>query len=66
MKPSDVQTALQRNGLAPLYLVVGEEDYLRDQVIGMIRAHALQSEKGTDTISPFFSRVKLYQLGHLR
>ncbi|MEC4674295.1 MAG: DNA polymerase III subunit delta [Nitrospirota bacterium] len=52
MKPSDVQTALQRNGLAPLYLVVGEEDYLRDQVIGMIRAHALQSEKGTDQQTP--------------
>ena len=52
MKPSDLQMALQRNGLAPLYLILGEEDYLRDQAIGMIRAQALQSGKGTPQNTP--------------
>ena len=52
VKPNDVQTALQRTGLAPLYLVVGEEDYFRDQVIGIIRAHALQDESGPDRENP--------------
>ena len=47
MKPQDLQAALQRTGLAPIYVVMGEEDYFRDHAIGLIRAHALQLESGS-------------------
>ncbi|MFB3146888.1 MAG: hypothetical protein ACE1ZO_07150 [Nitrospirales bacterium] len=38
MKPSELPSTLKRNGLDSLYLVVGEEDYLRDEAIATIRA----------------------------
>ena len=38
MKPHELKMAIQRNGVAPLYVVLGEEDYLRDQALEMIRA----------------------------
>lgn len=38
MKPYELKTAIQRSGLGPLYLILGEEDYLRDQAIATIRA----------------------------
>ncbi len=38
MKPSELPSTLKRNGLDSLYLVVGEEDYLRDEAIAAIRA----------------------------
>ncbi len=37
MKPSDLPATLKRNGLESLYLVLGEEDYLRDEAIATIR-----------------------------
>ncbi len=38
MKPHELKMAIQRNGVAPLYVIIGEEDYLRDQALEMIRA----------------------------
>ncbi|MDA0739201.1 MAG: DNA polymerase III subunit delta [Nitrospirae bacterium] len=38
MKPSELSSALKRNGLDSLYLVVGEEDYFRDEAIATLRA----------------------------
>ena len=40
MKPHELKSAIQRDGLVPLYLVVGEEAYLRDRAVAIIRAAA--------------------------
>ena len=37
MKPSDLPSTLKRHGLGSLYLILGEEDYLRDEAINTIR-----------------------------
>ena len=49
MKPSELPSALQRNGLRPLYLILGEEDYFRDQAIATIRAWKKANDAGTGT-----------------
>ncbi len=41
MKWHELTPSIQQRGLAPLYLVVGEEDYLRDQVMATIKTAAL-------------------------
>jgi DNA polymerase-3 subunit delta len=41
MKALDAGTALAKHGLAPLYLVMGEEDCLRDQAVAALKAAAL-------------------------
>ncbi len=46
MKPHELTSAIQRDGLAPLYLVVGEEAYLRDRAVATIRA-AVKKQSGT-------------------
>ena len=46
MKPIELLPNLRRNGLASLYLVLGEEDYLRDEVINTIRSWKKPSETG--------------------
>ncbi|MDT7043315.1 DNA polymerase III subunit delta [Candidatus Nitronereus thalassa] len=38
MKPAELPSALKRHGLVALYLVIGEEDYFRDQTIATLRA----------------------------
>ena len=38
MKPSELSLTLKRKGLDSLYLVLGEEDYLRDDALATIRA----------------------------
>lgn len=38
MKPHELLPTLKRNGLASLYLVIGEEDYLRDDVFNTLRS----------------------------
>lgn len=40
MKALDVDAAVRKHGLAPLYLVVGEEDCLREQAVAALRAAA--------------------------
>jgi len=52
VKPNDLQSALQRTGLAPLYLVIGDEDYFRDQAIALIRTRAAQGVPDSDQPPP--------------
>jgi hypothetical protein len=47
MKPSELPSTLTRNGLDLLYLVVGEEDYLRDEAIATIRNWKNPRDLGT-------------------
>ncbi|MCA9480546.1 MAG: hypothetical protein KC545_09350, partial [Nitrospira sp.] len=37
MKVQELQPQLQRNGLSPLYVVVGEEAYFRDLALSLLR-----------------------------
>ena len=37
MKIHDLQSQINRHGLSPLYLVIGEEPYFRDQALSMLR-----------------------------
>ncbi|HYM38100.1 MAG TPA: DNA polymerase III subunit delta [Nitrospiraceae bacterium] len=41
MKALEIDAALKKHGLAPLYLVMGEEDYLRDQAVEALRIAVL-------------------------
>lgn len=41
MKPHELAATIKKNGLAPLYLLLGEEDCLRDQALDVIKAAAL-------------------------
>ncbi len=43
----ELPKVLERNGLSPLYAVVGEEDYLRDRAVAALRGAVLGSEIGT-------------------
>lgn len=43
MKIHELKAMLHRQGLAPLYLIVGEEAYLRDEAVRLIRERALQA-----------------------
>jgi DNA polymerase-3 subunit delta len=38
MKPYELPTALKQKGIGPLYLIAGDEDYMRDQAVAMIKA----------------------------
>lgn len=38
MKPYELKKAIQQNGVAPIYIFLGEEDYLRDQALEIIHA----------------------------
>lgn len=50
MKALDVEAAVKKHGLAPLYLVVGEEDCLRDQAVAALKVAALgESSSGAGT-----------------
>ena len=42
MKPHELKGLIQRNGLGPLYVIVGEEAYLRDNAVAIIREAARQ------------------------
>ena len=46
MKPLELLSTLKRNGLASLYLILGEEDYLRDEAINTIWSWKKPSETG--------------------
>ncbi|RMH33581.1 MAG: DNA polymerase III subunit delta [Nitrospirae bacterium] len=43
MKIHELKSMLQRQGLAPLYLITGEEAYLRDEAVRLIHAWALRT-----------------------
>lgn len=43
MRALDLGQALRKTGLAPLYLVMGEEDYLRDRAMAAITSMAAES-----------------------
>ncbi len=47
MKALDMETALTKQGPAPLYLIMGEEDCLRDQALATLKA-AILGEAGVD------------------
>ena len=41
MKALDIETALKKHGLLPLYLVLGEEDCLREEAVAALRTAVL-------------------------
>jgi DNA polymerase-3 subunit delta len=46
VKVSELESVIKKNGAGPLYLVSGEEDYLRDRAVSQIKAIVLQEETG--------------------
>jgi len=46
VRAHDLNSAIKKNGIASLYLVSGEEDYLRDQVVDTLKAAVLGSAGG--------------------
>ncbi|NIO12003.1 MAG: hypothetical protein GTO40_29855, partial [Deltaproteobacteria bacterium] len=42
MKPQELPGVIRRSGLAPLYLILGEEAFLRDEAVAMIKASLLE------------------------
>ena len=61
MKPLELLPTLKRNGLASLYLILGEEDYLRDEVINTIRSWKKTSETGIgEKIYQFAQKQPIY------
>ncbi|OGX01625.1 MAG: DNA polymerase III subunit delta [Nitrospirae bacterium RIFCSPLOWO2_12_FULL_63_8] len=59
MKALEVETALKQHGLAPLYLVMGEEDCLRDQAVAALKA-AVLGDSSTDGGMDAFNYDVLY------
>ena len=52
MKAHELDSAIKKNGLAPLYLVAGEEDYLRDQAVDTLKAAVLGvADGGTEAFN---------------
>lgn len=47
MKCQELEPSIRRHGVAPIYLIVGEEDYLRDQATASIKAAVLGAD-GSD------------------
>jgi DNA polymerase-3 subunit delta len=61
MKALDMDTALRKHGLGPLYLVMGEEDCLRDQAVATLRVAALgDASSGADGGLDAFNYDVLY------
>ncbi|TAJ23167.1 MAG: DNA polymerase III subunit delta [Nitrospirae bacterium] len=48
MKPHELDQAIKQHGVAPLYLIAGEEDYLRDQAVATIKAAVLGPGTGQE------------------
>lgn len=46
MKPQELKKAIERGGVAPVYLVLGEEDDLRDQALRVVREAVLGGGDG--------------------
>jgi DNA polymerase III subunit delta len=61
MKALDIDTALKKHGLAPLYLVMGEEDCLRDRAVAALKAAVLgDASTGADGGMDAFNYDVLY------
>lgn len=52
MKPHELPASLKQKGIAPLYLVGGDEDYLRDQAVAAIKAAVLGGTGGGGADNP--------------
>lgn len=48
MKAIDLSSSIARSGLAPLYLITGDEDLLRDEALAVIRAAAARESGGLE------------------
>ncbi|UCE62598.1 MAG: DNA polymerase III subunit delta [Nitrospirota bacterium] len=49
MKPHELHGAIRRSGLAPLYLIIGEEAFLRDEAVATLKASLVApSHQGGD------------------
>ncbi|HSF08574.1 MAG TPA: DNA polymerase III subunit delta [Nitrospirales bacterium] len=44
MKVHELQSQINRHGLSPLYLVIGEEPYFRDQALSILRAAGQETD----------------------
>ncbi|MGB0910398.1 MAG: DNA polymerase III subunit delta [Nitrospirales bacterium] len=63
MKPHELKGAIQRDGLASLYMIVGEEAYIRDSAVETIRTVAQKtsnSSEDTSASEQFFNYDVLY------
>jgi len=61
MKALDIDAALKKHGAAPVYLVMGEEDCLRDQAVAALRAATLgEPSAGADGGMDAFNHDVLY------
>ncbi len=50
MKVHELQSQINRHGLSPLYLVIGEEPYFRDQALSILRM-AGQGKDGSESLN---------------
>lgn len=48
MNIRELNTLLQRRGLAPLYMITGEEAFLRDEAVKLIRTRAIHTYSASD------------------
>lgn len=53
MKAYELASAIQKHGVAPLYLVTGDEDYLRDEAVAVINTAVLGPGTGDGDLAPF-------------
>ncbi len=66
MKPNELASAIKKAGPSPLYVVLGEEDFLRDQAVSLIKAAVLagageeRREGGADAGLAAFNEDLLY------
>lgn len=49
MKVHELQSQISRHGLSPLYLVIGEEPYFRDQALSILRAAGQEEDASTSS-----------------
>ncbi len=54
MNPVDLAASLKRDGVGPLYALVGDEDYLRDQALGSLRAAVLDDPSDAFNCDVFY------------
>ena len=53
MKALEIETALKKQGLAPLYLVMGEEDCLRDRAVAALKVAVLGASSADGGLDAF-------------
>ncbi len=60
MKPHELKGSIQRDGLAPLYMIVGEEAYIRDSAVETIRTAARKPSDSSDDKSVSSETTELF------